>query len=85
MQDLWLRACRYTPFIKLYMTVLQTCMLRRRTRSNLGYFTDTCLMKSAGMAHIATLVFIIQLHLLYIYGTENVRNVEKHYAMFTES
>ena len=23
MHDLWLRACRYTPFIKLYMTVLQ--------------------------------------------------------------
>ena len=41
-------------------------------------------MKSADMAHIATLVFIIELALT-IYGTENVRNVEKHYAMFTES
>ena len=36
------------------------------------------------MAHIAILVFVIQLHLIYI-CTENVRNVEKHYAMFTES
>ena len=44
----------------------KTCMLRRRTRSNLAYSTDTRSMKGAGMAHIAILVFVIQLHFIYM-------------------
>ena len=68
-------ACRYPPFIKLYMAVLQNMYVTSKNKVQFGVFHRHLLNDRCW--HGATA--------LNIYGTENVRHVEKHYAMFTES
>ena len=87
MQDLWLRgpfACRYPSFIKLYMTVLQNMYVTSKNKVQFGVFHRHLFNEKCWHGAYCNPDFYYPAA-LNIYGTENVRNVEKHYAMFTES
>ena len=84
-QDLWLRgpfACRNPSFIKLYMTVLQNMYVTSMNKLQFGVFH---LFNEKGWYGTYCNTGFYYPAALNIYGTENVRNAEKHYAMFTES
>ena len=86
-QDLWLRgpfACRYPSFIKLYMAVLQNVYVTSKNKVQFGVFHRHLLNDRCWHGAYCNTVFCYPTA-LNIYGTENVRNVEKHHAMFTES